>query len=62
MLDGAIEPFLTLVSPLPEATYVMKICKTCFANWLLQLYDELGCLSIFYTLRAENIQYKNSEK
>ena len=51
VLDGAMEPSLSLVSSLPDVPHVMKTCKASFANWYLQLSDERGCLSVFCTLR-----------
>ncbi|XP_066920118.1 uncharacterized protein [Clytia hemisphaerica] len=49
--DGTIDPYLSLLSILPDVPHLLKTCKASFANWYLQLNDERGCLSIFYTLR-----------
>jgi len=36
---------------LPNVSHVLKTCKASFSNWYLQLNNERGCLSLFYTLR-----------
>ena len=42
---------MLLLSLLPYVPHVFKTCKASFSNWYLQLNNERGCLSIFYTLR-----------
>ena len=41
----------TPLSLLPDVPDVLKTCKASFSNWYLQLNNEHGCLSTFYTLR-----------
>ena len=45
-----IDPALLLLSLLPDCPHVLKPCKGSFANWPLQLINERGNLSLFYTL------------
>ena len=49
--ESNINPHLSLLSLLPDIPHVLKTCKASFSNWYLQLNNERGCLSIFYTLR-----------
>ena len=42
---------MLLLSLLPYVPHVFKTCKASVSNWYLQLNNERGCLSIFYTLR-----------
>ena len=46
--ESPINPYLSPHSVLP---HVRKTCKVSFSNWYLQLNNEHGSLSIFYTLR-----------
>ena len=55
LLDGTISLYLSLLSVLPDIPYVLKTCKVSFGNWYLQLNNERGCLSLFYTLRNRAI-------
>ena len=49
--ESTINPYLSLLSVLPDVPRVLKTCKANFSNWYLQLNNELGSISIFYTLR-----------
>ena len=49
--ESTINPHLPLLSLLPDVPHAFKNCKVSFCNWYLQLINELGCLSIFCTLR-----------
>ena len=49
--ESTINPHLPLLSLLPHVLHVFKTYKVSFSNWYLQLINERGCLSIFYTLR-----------
>lgn len=51
LVDKTIDPHLAMLSLLPDVPHVLKTCKASFANWYLQLINERGCLSLFYTLR-----------
>ena len=42
---------MSLLSFLPDVPHVLKTCKEGFSKWYLQLNNERGCLSIFYTPR-----------
>ena len=51
-IDGnTVDPHLSLLSIVPDCPHVLKTCKASFSNWYLQLLNERGCLSLFYTLR-----------
>ena len=45
--ESTINPYLSLLSVLPDVPRVLKTCKASFSNWNLQLNNELGSLSIF---------------
>ena len=49
--ESTIDPHLSLLSVLPGVPHILQTCKASFSNWYLQLNNERGCLSIFYTLR-----------
>ena len=59
--ESTITPHLSLLLLLPDVPDVLKTCKSSFSNWYLQLNNECGCLSIFYTLRnrADHVVKKN---
>ena len=49
--ESTINPHLSLFLLLPDVLHVLKTSKASFSNWYLQLNNEHGFLSIFYTLR-----------
>ena len=52
--ENAIDPYLSLLSPLPDPPHLGKSLKASFSNWLLQFTDERGCLSLLHTLRNKS--------
>ena len=51
IMNGTIDPKLSLLTPLPDVPHILKTCRGSFSNWWLQIGDERGNLALFYTLR-----------
>lgn len=49
-----IDPYLSLLTPLPDPPHLGKSLKASFSNWFLKLLDERGCLSFLHTLRNKS--------
>ena len=49
--EGIADPYLALISPLPDCVHVGKSLKASYANWYLKLDNERGNLAILRTLR-----------
>ena len=52
--DGTIDPHLFFLVILPDAIHVGKSLKQGFANWMLVLGNERGCLGILRALRSRS--------
>ena len=52
--DNTIDPYLSLLSPLPDMPHLAKNFKASFSNWFLKLKNERGSLAFLYTLRNKS--------
>ena len=51
VIDGSLDPALSLLPVLPDSPHVLKTLRASFSNWSLQLGSERGNLYLLYTLR-----------
>ena len=55
------DPELSLTIPLPDAPHHGKSFKVSLSNWILKLFNEIGCLAFLHTLRNKSTRDEMAE-